>query len=55
VQYAGGYPDTVDNYQVNFRMPNDLASGLASVQLSAAWIAGAEVRIPFSSAGKREG
>lgn len=30
VLYAGGYPNTVDNYQVNFRMHDDVASGLAT-------------------------
>lgn len=46
VLYAGGYPNTVDYYQVNFRMPSDVVSGLASVQLSAAWVVGAEVKLP---------
>jgi hypothetical protein len=46
VLYAGGYPNTVDSYQVNFRMPADTAPGIAAIQLSAAWIAGAEARIP---------
>ena len=46
VLYAGGYPDTVDNYQVNFRMPADTAAGMAAIQLSAAWITGTEVKIP---------
>lgn len=44
--YSGGYPNTVDDFQINFRMPGDVASGLASVQLSAAWVVGAEVKIP---------
>jgi uncharacterized protein (TIGR03437 family) len=46
VLYAGGYPNTTDNYQVNFRIPADAVPGMASIQLNAAWIAGAEVRIP---------
>lgn len=46
VLYAGGYPNTVDNFQVNFRMPADVGSGLASMQLSAAWVVGAEVKLP---------
>ncbi|HEV3201931.1 MAG TPA: hypothetical protein VGZ73_28735 [Bryobacteraceae bacterium] len=46
VLYAGGYPNSVDNYQVNFRIPGDTAPGMAAIQLSAAWIAGTEVRIP---------
>lgn len=45
VLYSGGYPNTVDNYQVNFRMPDGVTSGFASVQLSAAWVVGAEVKI----------
>ena len=44
--YAGGYPNTPDTYQVNFRMPDDTAPGMASIQLSVAWVAGSEVRIP---------
>jgi len=46
VLYSGGSPNTVDNYQVNFRVPGDVAFGLASVQISAAWVVGAEVKIP---------
>jgi hypothetical protein len=44
--YAGGYPNTVDSFQVNFRIPADTAPGMAVVQLSAAWVAGNEIRIP---------
>jgi hypothetical protein len=46
VLYAGGYPNTVDSYQVNFRMPADTAPGIAAIQLSAAWIAGTDAKIP---------
>ena len=46
VLYSGGYPNSVDNFQVNFRVPADVASGLASVQLSAAWVVGGAVKIP---------
>jgi uncharacterized protein (TIGR03437 family) len=42
---AVGYPGSVDGYQVNFRTPADVAQGLATIQLSAAWIPGTEVRI----------
>ncbi|MBI3679766.1 MAG: hypothetical protein HY235_05155 [Acidobacteria bacterium] len=42
---AVGYPDAVDNYQVNFRIPAETARGSATIQLSAAWIAGPDVRI----------
>ena len=43
---AVGYPGAVDGYQVNFRFPPDIAKGMASVQVSAAWISGALVSIP---------
>ena len=46
VLYAGGYPGAVDRYQVNFRVPDGIASGLASVQLTSAWIQGPEVKLP---------
>jgi hypothetical protein len=42
---AVGYPGTVDGYQINFRIPADAATGPATIQLSAAWITGSEVRI----------
>jgi uncharacterized protein (TIGR03437 family) len=43
--YAGGYPGSVDGYQVNFQMPDSLEPGLARVQVKSAWIAGSEVEI----------
>jgi hypothetical protein len=46
VLYAGGYPGSVDRYQVNFRVPESVTAGPASVQLGAAWILGPEVKIP---------
>ena len=42
---AAGYPGSVDGYQVNFRVPPDAAKGVATIQVSAAWIAGAGVQI----------
>jgi uncharacterized protein (TIGR03437 family) len=42
---AVGYPGAVNAYQVNFRMPPDVPSGAASIQVSAAWIAGPAVNI----------
>jgi hypothetical protein len=45
VLYAGGYPGAVDNYQINFRVPDGIAPGPASLQLVSAWIAGSEVRV----------
>ena len=43
---AVGYPGAVDAYQVNFRVPPDTAKGPASIQVSAAWISGAAVKMP---------
>lgn len=43
---AVGFPGSVDEYQVNFRVPPDTAKGPASIQVSAAWISGAPVSIP---------
>ncbi len=42
---AVGYPGSLDGYQVNFRVPQDAAKGVATIQVSAAWIAGTAVRI----------
>ncbi|HLJ47463.1 MAG TPA: hypothetical protein VKU01_15710 [Bryobacteraceae bacterium] len=42
---AVGYPGAVDGYQVNFRVPPDAAKGLATMQVSAAWINGTAVQI----------
>jgi uncharacterized protein (TIGR03437 family) len=42
---AVGYPGSVDGYQLNFRVPSDAAKDLASVQVTAAWIAGAAVNM----------
>jgi uncharacterized protein (TIGR03437 family) len=42
---AVGYPGSVDTYQVNFRIPADTQKGLATINVSAAWIAGTPVSI----------
>jgi uncharacterized protein (TIGR03437 family) len=42
---AVGFPGATDGYQVNFRVPPDTAPGTATIQVSAAWIAGPEVRM----------
>lgn len=42
---AVGYPGAVDGYQVNFRVPSDIAKGTATVQVSAAWISSAAAKI----------
>jgi uncharacterized protein (TIGR03437 family) len=47
VLYAGGYPGATDAYQVNFRVPSGLSPGTATLQLTAAWIPGSEVKIPI--------
>jgi uncharacterized protein (TIGR03437 family) len=41
---AAGWPGLVDTYRVEFRVPPGMVAGTASVQLSAAWIAGTAVR-----------
>lgn len=41
-----GWPGTSDLYRVDFRVPSGLAPGVASIQLTAAWIPGSEVKIP---------
>jgi hypothetical protein len=42
---AAGYPGSVDGYQVNFLVPADTAKGLATIQVSAAWITGTAMSI----------
>lgn len=42
---AVGLPGAVDGYQVNFRVPSDVAKGPAAIQISAAWIAGPSVAV----------
>jgi uncharacterized protein (TIGR03437 family) len=44
---AFGSPGATDGYQVNFRVPSDVGSGPATIQISAAWITGPEMRIPI--------
>jgi hypothetical protein len=41
-----GWPGLVDTYRVDFRAPEDTGAGTATIQLSAAWIAGSPVTIP---------
>jgi uncharacterized protein (TIGR03437 family) len=45
VAYAGGYSGTTDVYQINFQLAADTRSGLATLRLEAAWVAGPEIRI----------
>jgi uncharacterized protein (TIGR03437 family) len=42
---AVGYPGSADSYQVNFRVPADIGSGTATIQIIAAWIPSAPVTI----------
>jgi uncharacterized protein (TIGR03437 family) len=42
---AVGFPGSVDGYQVNFRVPQGAGKGVATIQVSAAWIAGTSVGI----------
>ena len=42
---AVGYPGAVDTYQVNFRLPPEIAKGSATIQVTAAWISGSPVSI----------
>ncbi|MBI3682180.1 MAG: hypothetical protein HY235_17510 [Acidobacteria bacterium] len=41
-----GWPGTYDLYRVDFRIPAGLPPGMATIQLTAAWIPGPEVKIP---------
>jgi uncharacterized protein (TIGR03437 family) len=43
---AVGFPGAVDGYQVNFRLASDTPKGIATIQISAAWISSAPVKIP---------
>jgi hypothetical protein len=42
---AIGWPGLLDTYRLDFRMPPDTATGTATIQVSAAWIAGTPVSI----------
>lgn len=44
--YAGGYPGTANSYQINFRIPGETVSGMATIQLRAAWIVGNPIQVP---------
>lgn len=41
-----GWPGAYDLYRVDVRVPSGVAPGMATLQLTAAWITGPEVRIP---------
>ncbi|MFN7936357.1 MAG: hypothetical protein U0R19_23720 [Bryobacteraceae bacterium] len=42
---AKGYPNTVDAYEVSFRVPADVGTGSLPVQLSAGWVLSGKVEI----------
>ena len=42
---AIGWPGLVDTYRVDFRVPDGITTGMAALQLTAAWSAGPEVKI----------
>ena len=42
---AVGFPGVADGYQVNFRMPQGIPKGTATIQVSAAWVAGTPVTV----------
>jgi len=42
---ANGSPGAVGHYQVNFRLPESVAPGTASLRITSAWIAGSKVKI----------
>ena len=44
---AVGWPGLVDTYRFDFRVPDGTATGVAAIQLTAAWIAGSPVNIPI--------
>lgn len=41
-----GWPGTTGTYRVDFRVPEDSAAGMATIQLVAAWIPGPATQIP---------
>ena len=50
VLYAGEYAPNAPALQVNFTLPPETQAGMASVQLSSAWIPGTAVQISVTSA-----
>jgi uncharacterized protein (TIGR03437 family) len=42
---AIGWPGLVDTYRIDFRVPDRTTAGMASIQITTAWIAGPDVRI----------
>ena len=46
IQNAFGWPEMTDAYRVDARVPQGTAAGMATVRVSAAWVAGCEVKVP---------
>jgi hypothetical protein len=44
VSHSIGWPRLADTYRVEFRVPDGKSSGVKTIQLSAAWIAGGRLR-----------
>src|SRR5207248_9797203 len=44
---AIGVPGVIDGYQVDVQVPSDAPRGIATVQLTAAWIQGPAVNLPI--------
>ena len=42
---AIGWPGSVDTYRIDFRVPAGITTGMTSIQIAAAWIAGPDARI----------
>ena len=40
-----GWAGSVDTYRIDFRVPDGTTAGMAPIQITAAWIAGPDVRI----------
>ena len=49
VLYAGGYPGTTADYQVNLRLPIGAQPGMAALQITSAWLPSTPVHIPIGS------
>ena len=47
VLYAGGYPGTTDAYQVNFRLPDGVTPGPATVRVTSGFIPGPSIQLPI--------
>jgi len=50
-----GWPGLIDTYRVDVRLPEGTPSGLAIVELSAAWVPGHKCKFPFNRPGRKGG